>query len=264
MVSAMVIREARKRAGLSQAELAARLGRPQSSVARWEAGLRAPNLETVREVARACGLELTLGLPRADDSYDWLIDRQLELGPGERLRTMLRGVTFDPVAVLRSLHDRGVAHLLVGEVAAVLQGCPITLDRRVLAITPHPEHAAAAADALRALGADAHETQDEFHGLHSLDLWTLPDQTSVELVRTPAGTHGFFDLRRDRQLLELGADLPMVSAASVADLARIAEASPRPVDRAWRTALRRLAERLEVRGPERPPLESDAHVGERH
>jgi transcriptional regulator with XRE-family HTH domain len=34
---------ARKRAGISQRELAERLGRPQATIARWEAGAREPH-----------------------------------------------------------------------------------------------------------------------------------------------------------------------------------------------------------------------------
>src|SRR5207237_7945578 len=101
---------ARRRAGLSQADLADRLGRPQSSVARWEAGARTPSMEVVREVARACGLELTFGFARADDSYDWLIDRQLELAPAERLARMLGSTHFDPLSALQALDERRVAY----------------------------------------------------------------------------------------------------------------------------------------------------------
>jgi hypothetical protein len=45
------------------------------------------------------------------------------------------------------------------------------------------------------------------------------------------------------RLFDLGAGLTAMPVASVADLVRIADASPRPVDRAWRSALRTLAER---------------------
>src|SRR5438309_11144439 len=112
MVTATLIREARRRAGLSQVELAERLSRPQSSVARWERGARTPSLEVVREVAQACGLELTFGFARADDSYDWLIDRQLELPPAERLARMLGGIDFEPLSVLQALHERRVSYVL--------------------------------------------------------------------------------------------------------------------------------------------------------
>lgn len=55
--TADLIVEARRRADLSQSELAERTGPAQASIARWERG-DAPSLETVREVVEACGLDL--------------------------------------------------------------------------------------------------------------------------------------------------------------------------------------------------------------
>ena len=86
MLSADLVREARLRAGLTQAELGRRLGKPQSTIARWESGAARPSLEAVREAVRACGLELTFGLANYDDSYLSHINRCLELSPLERLR----------------------------------------------------------------------------------------------------------------------------------------------------------------------------------
>lgn len=243
MVTAMLVREARRRAGLSQVELAERLRRTQSSIARWEAGARTPSLEVVREVAAACGLEFTFGFARADDSYDWLIDRQLELAPDERLARMLAATDFDPLAVLAALHEHRLPYVLIGEVAAVLHGCPLTLDRKLLAITPHPDDRDGLEDALRSLGATAHAVSDEFDGLHGVEPWSLTDGATIEVIRTPAGTHGYADLRRDARAVALGQRLPAVPVASIADLARIADASPRPVDQAWKTVLWRVAER---------------------
>jgi transcriptional regulator with XRE-family HTH domain len=85
MISADLLREARLRAGLTQAELGRRVGRPQSQIGRWERGDVKPSLETLRELIRACGLELTLGLASYDDSYDEWILRALERPPRERL-----------------------------------------------------------------------------------------------------------------------------------------------------------------------------------
>ena len=67
----------RRRAGLSQEQLAERLGRAQSTVARWETGAQHPPLESVLEALHVCGLELSVGMPRHDDSYDSLIAQQL-------------------------------------------------------------------------------------------------------------------------------------------------------------------------------------------
>jgi transcriptional regulator with XRE-family HTH domain len=85
MISADLLREARLRAGLSQAELGRRVERSQSQIARWERGDVKPSLETLRELIRACGLELTLGLATYDDSYDEWIFKALELSPEDRL-----------------------------------------------------------------------------------------------------------------------------------------------------------------------------------
>ena len=66
MVSGDLLREARLRAGLSQAELARRAGTPRSAIGRWERGEVLPSFERLRELVRACGLEVTYGLASAD------------------------------------------------------------------------------------------------------------------------------------------------------------------------------------------------------
>lgn len=85
MLTPKLIREARLRAGLTQAELGARIQRSQSEIARWERGQVTPSLETVRRVVGACGLELTLGIANADDSYAPHLDRTLALTPAQRV-----------------------------------------------------------------------------------------------------------------------------------------------------------------------------------
>ena len=86
MISGDLLREARKRAGLSQAELARRARKPTSTIGRWERGEVLPSLETLRQVIRACGLELTFGIANADlEGHDLsLIDRSLAKSPAER------------------------------------------------------------------------------------------------------------------------------------------------------------------------------------
>jgi transcriptional regulator with XRE-family HTH domain len=82
------MREARLRAGLTQAELGRLVGRPQSAIARWETGRVEPSLETLRDIIRACGLELGFGIYNYDDSYVPFIERYLELSPADRVRHM--------------------------------------------------------------------------------------------------------------------------------------------------------------------------------
>lgn len=63
-----LIREARRRAGLTQAELAARAGTAQPAIARWESGSTAVSLDDVIRLVRLCGLELELHIVPRDDS----------------------------------------------------------------------------------------------------------------------------------------------------------------------------------------------------
>jgi transcriptional regulator with XRE-family HTH domain len=86
VISADLLREARLRAGLTQAELGRRAAIPASAVSRWERGAVKPSLETLQRLVRACGLELTFGLANYDDSYDEWILRALADTPVERVR----------------------------------------------------------------------------------------------------------------------------------------------------------------------------------
>jgi transcriptional regulator with XRE-family HTH domain len=83
--SADLLRAARLRAGLTQSELGHAVGRSQSAIARWEAGRVQPSLETLRELIRACRLELTFALATYDDSYDPYINGLLDMTPEERV-----------------------------------------------------------------------------------------------------------------------------------------------------------------------------------
>lgn len=94
MVSGDLIREARLRAGLTQAELGERIGKPQSVIARWERGDVTPSLETLRPVIRGCGLELSFHLSRLDESSMTVIDEHLKMTPAQRLADLLERVRF--------------------------------------------------------------------------------------------------------------------------------------------------------------------------
>jgi uncharacterized protein len=57
-----MLRQARKRAGLSQVELAARAAVTQSVISAYESGQRQPSLPALARLIDAAGYELTLGL----------------------------------------------------------------------------------------------------------------------------------------------------------------------------------------------------------
>ncbi|MFG1933341.1 helix-turn-helix transcriptional regulator [Mycobacterium sp. NPDC048908] len=63
-----LIREARRRAGLTQAELAEVAGTSQSGIARWESGRTSVSLDDVIRLVRLCGFDLELMLMPHDDS----------------------------------------------------------------------------------------------------------------------------------------------------------------------------------------------------
>ena len=92
MTSGTLIREARLRAGLSQAELSERSGKDRAQIARWEADVVQPSFETLRELIRACGFDLELNfVPYALDERETKELRQSLLrAPQERLNAMLK------------------------------------------------------------------------------------------------------------------------------------------------------------------------------
>ena len=65
-----LVREARKRARLTQRELAERAGTTQSAIARLESGRTRPAFDDVLRLVRLCGFDLDVMLVERDDS-DW-------------------------------------------------------------------------------------------------------------------------------------------------------------------------------------------------
>jgi transcriptional regulator with XRE-family HTH domain len=89
-----LIREARLRAGLSQAELASRAGVPQSTVGRIESGARIPSAALVERLILASGFELRVGLGDPDPGTDSLFERTLRRSPSQRLDDVKRAAHF--------------------------------------------------------------------------------------------------------------------------------------------------------------------------
>jgi transcriptional regulator with XRE-family HTH domain len=82
-----LLKQARRAAGLTQAELARRLGTTQPEVARLESRRSNPRLDTIRRALEATGHRLELRTARVSSSVDesMLVDN-LALTPAERLR----------------------------------------------------------------------------------------------------------------------------------------------------------------------------------
>lgn len=81
-----LIREARRRRGLTQGELAERVGTSQSAIARWEKGGTAPSMDATMRVLRTMDLDLDYQLVEFDDSDLAQAERLIPLTPSERVR----------------------------------------------------------------------------------------------------------------------------------------------------------------------------------
>jgi len=80
-----LVREARKRAGLTQRELAGRAGTTQSAIARLEAGGTAPSFDQVLRLVRLCGLDLDVMLVERDESDMAQAHDLRDLSPTDRI-----------------------------------------------------------------------------------------------------------------------------------------------------------------------------------
>jgi transcriptional regulator with XRE-family HTH domain len=92
-----LLRAARRRAGLSQRELARRAGTAQSVVARIERGQTSPAAETLDRLLHAAGFRLSVELvARTEPASHMLADvpRILSLTPEERLREVANASSF--------------------------------------------------------------------------------------------------------------------------------------------------------------------------
>lgn len=97
-----LIYEARRRARLTQAEVAERVGTTQSAVARWERGGASPSLDATMRILRAVGFDLEYMLVPYDDSDYAQARSMLRRTQEEREQQLLR-----MVAVARELRAAG-------------------------------------------------------------------------------------------------------------------------------------------------------------
>jgi len=90
----MIIRDARLRARLSQAELGARVGRDRAQIARWESDDVQPAFETLVELVEACGFEFDFVLRPldAEAARSAQLTKNLLRSPQDRVRKLLRTV----------------------------------------------------------------------------------------------------------------------------------------------------------------------------
>lgn len=145
---------------------------------------------------------------------------------------------FDPERIFAALARQRVDFVLVGALAARLQGFPrLTADADV---TPArtPENLDRLAEALREIDARVY-TESVPEGLPfsctgpalgRAELWNLVTAAGrIDIIFCPAGTNGYNDLRTGAVRFEVHGE-PLF-AASLKDILRSKEAADRPQDR---------------------------------
>jgi transcriptional regulator with XRE-family HTH domain len=136
MNAARILREARARAGLTQAKVARRAGVPQPAVARIERGGATPRVDTMQRLLNACGAML-VAEPRLGMGVDRRLIRDLLRMPPHIRLAQANARGFRPVQVLRVLKGRRVRHVVAGGAAALLRGAPTTPT--TVEIAPEPD-----------------------------------------------------------------------------------------------------------------------------
>jgi transcriptional regulator with XRE-family HTH domain len=93
-----LVREARRRAGLTQRQLARRAGVSQPTIARIESGDARPASERILELVRAAGFDLDVRVVPLDEDALAMAERNLRRTPEERLDALVAAV---------ELHEEG-------------------------------------------------------------------------------------------------------------------------------------------------------------
>jgi transcriptional regulator with XRE-family HTH domain len=98
-----LIRDARRYAGLTQAELATKLGTTQSAISNWERGIDTPRVDTLGRILKACGFEADLELRFRADVDRSQVRRSAAQTAAQRARSFTSLATAAKVA--RRAHE---------------------------------------------------------------------------------------------------------------------------------------------------------------
>lgn len=89
MKGGQFVREARRRAGLTQRQIASRAGVTQPTVARIESGEVGASFERIVELVRAAGFDLDVHVVPLDEDVAAMAEQNLRRTPDERLDGLL-------------------------------------------------------------------------------------------------------------------------------------------------------------------------------
>lgn len=219
------LRWARKRAGMTQQELARAVEMPQPSIARIERGAVVPRTATLMALLKATGHQLSVEPAGAEVDLE-LIRRRLALAVPTRTHRSLgrigKDIRTSPVQALRRLRRFGVPFVLIGYLAEAAHGSPATVGRKVEVVHARTDVAQERiAMALESL----ESTKTDTRHLHLLTQAPTGDGYDV-LVRTA-----------ERMLVEAGI---LIQVAAIEELIRIRLARGRPEDQQAAAVLRAI------------------------
>ena len=162
------LRLARERANLSLREAADKAGVSRGYLSKAENGKVVPSWEMLVRIAAAYGREPRLRLLSLQDDLLARTKQMVNQAPLRRLS----GQRPNPQAAIFRLIDAGVACVISGAAAAVLQGLPMTIDRLSVLVRDDDDNLAALVDMLmsahvlfRELDADEMRAECERHWL---------------------------------------------------------------------------------------------------
>jgi transcriptional regulator with XRE-family HTH domain len=246
------LRHARRRARLTQRELATRAGVPQSTVARIERGVHMPRVDTFEHLLEACGMDIELTHKRGVGVDVTQIQGLLRMTPHERVAQGIdiveqlpeRGSSLARTPklllddVLAALDRHAVRFIIVGGQASRVWGSPSLTEDFDAAYAPDRDNHERLAAALREMDAKVRVANvDE-------DLPLLLDATTLErsfnltfrtpfgdldFLGLPAGVDGYDELEPNAVEVAFGKRTARVAALD--DLIRMKVAAGRPKDR---------------------------------
>lgn len=158
--------------------------------------------------------------------------------------------SFDPLGLLRALHDEGVEFVIIGGVAARAHGSPSVTADLDICYARTRDNLEALARVLRRFratlrGADPDlPFQVDWKTLELGDHFTFStDAGDLDCLGTPLGTGGYRDLVQGAARMEIGGVLVWV--ASLEDVIRMKQAVGRPKDRIELEVLGALRDEVE-------------------
>jgi len=265
MNAGRALTRARKRAGLSQRDLAERAGVTQSTIARVESGSMGLRVNTFERLLRECGFALEverrlgIGVDRTTFSF--------EASPDDRIGYMATAAVnvselfassrnekamgpFDPLRMLIELRKHEVDFVVIGGMADAAHGGASITDDLDICYSRSDQNVDRLLVALTFLEAASRDDSTlDARTLKVRDLCAFDTPVGkLDCVRMPRGTYGFDDVVRDALNIDVdGAD---VMVASLDDLVRMKRAAGRLSDLAELEVLGALREETEARDPD--------------